>query len=334
MLEKPDLSDETIIACLRDNYGLSVTALEFLPIGNDATAWAYRVSADSTNYFLKLKKWPQYSPIVTIPRFLRDSGIEQVVAPLSTQSGDLWIVHKPFILILYPFIVGKTGMEVGLSDAQWTELGNVLKRIHATELSPDLLESTKKELFSPVWAYTVRKLHRKILKDKFHDPLEAELAAFWRKNFVIGYALDRATGLGRYLKSRSPEMVLCHSDIHTANVLIDEQSQLHIVDWDEPLLAPKERDLMFAIEGVEARVPSEKHFMTGYGQVEIDPVALAYYRYEWVVQEIGDYGARVFLTPNVGAKTKADAVRGFRQLFDPGDVFEAAVEADKHITRF
>ena len=54
----------------------------------------------------------------------------------------------------------------------------------------------------------------------------------------------------------------------------------------------------------------ERLFFNGYGKTGIDWVALAYYRYEWVVQELGDYGARVFMKPDVGAKTKADAVRG------------------------
>jgi hypothetical protein len=44
------------------------------------------------------------------------------------------------------------------------------------------------------------------------------------------------------------------------------------------------------------------------------------------VQEIGDYGVRVF-SREVGAQTKADSVRGFIQLFAPGEVVEGAYEA-------
>jgi hypothetical protein len=38
-----------------------------------------------------------------------------------------------------------------------------------------------------------------------------------------------------------------------------------------------------------------QEWFIGYGAAAIDPLALAYYRYEWVVQEIGDNGKRVFL---------------------------------------
>lgn len=52
------------------------------------------------------------------------------------------------------------------------------------------------------------------------------------------------------------------------------------------------------------------------------------YRYEWVVQEIGDYAERVFLTDELGVATKADAVRGLKALFDPGDVVGGAYASE------
>jgi spectinomycin phosphotransferase len=100
---------------------------------------------------------------------------------------------------------------------------------------------------------------------------------------------------------------------------------MHIVDWDETLLAPIERDLMF-IDGAANR--EKDLFYRGYGETEVDPLALAFYRYEWVVQEFGDYGERVFLTADTGEATKEDAVREFVALFAPGDVVEAAYRSD------
>jgi hypothetical protein len=37
-----------------------------------------------------------------------------------------------------------------------------------------------------------------------------------------------------------------------------------------------------------------------------------------------DFAKRVFLLDDVGDETKADSVRGFEQLFAPGDVVEVA----------
>ena len=45
MLEKPPIHDEEIASGLRAHYRLDVAHIAFLPIGYDAAAWAYRVTA-------------------------------------------------------------------------------------------------------------------------------------------------------------------------------------------------------------------------------------------------------------------------------------------------
>ena len=73
-------------------------------------------------------------------------------------------------------------------------------------------------------------------------------------------------------------------------------------------------------------------FFQGYGDVEINKLVLAYYRYEWCVQEIGDFGTRIFSTHNTGDRTKQDALEGFRTLFVPGDVVDAALNTMVELT--
>jgi hypothetical protein len=46
---------------------------------------------------------------------------------------------------------------------------------------------------------------------------------------------------------------------------------------------------------------------------------------------MGDFGERVFLTKNSGKETRQDAVRGFLQLFQPGDVVESAYHSEKYL---
>ena len=333
MLEKPNLADEKIIASLQEAYGIDTAALEFLPIGNDATAWVYRVVGEGrVAYFLKVKKGAVYEPSVTIPRFLKDNGIAQAVAPLPTRDGNLWVEIESFALILYPFIHGQSGMEAGLSDAQWIELGGILRKMHAVLLPHELAAQVKRETFVPPWAALVRELDAKIPVMAYENPDSQALAAFWLERAAeIRQIVERAEQLGRMAQARGLPLVLCHADIHTANVLVGVrfgQGNLHIVDWDQPVLAPKERDLMFMLN-----TPGEAFFFEGYGDAMVDRTAFAYYRYEWVVQEFGDYGARAFLSDDVGDETRADALRGFRQLFDPGDVVDEAREVDKRLSR-
>jgi spectinomycin phosphotransferase len=328
MLEKPPIQDAKIIACLRENYGVIAADLEFLPLGYDAYAAVYRVTTDDgQHYFLKLRRDVLYEPSISVPRYLRAQGIEQVVAPLPTISGGLCGVVDEYNVLLYPFIDGRPGMEVGLSESQWIAFGAVLKKIHDMKLPAPLIEKIQKETFglNPKWVVMIRHIQTEVMVARYEDPHEREFAAFWReKHSEIGRIVDRGEVLGRQLQSRSLDFVLCHTDIHTANLLLSPDGALHIVDWDQPIFAPKERDLMFVAGDKAANL-----FFRGYGTTEVDRLVLAYYGYEWVVQELGDFGERVFFTEGMGDTTKADSVRGFRQLFDPGDVIDAAYNADR-----
>ena len=70
MHEPPvDLPDETLDAGLRTHYGLAVTAVTFLPLGQDSSAWVYRVrTADDASYFLKVRTSVTNAPSLLVPR--------------------------------------------------------------------------------------------------------------------------------------------------------------------------------------------------------------------------------------------------------------------------
>ena len=102
----------------------------------------------------------------------------------------------------------------------------------------------------------------------------------------IDYLIQQAERFAAYLIANPLEFVLCHADIHVGNMLITEQDQLFIVDWDDTILAPKERDLMFIGAGIGELWKHEERFWDGYGEVEINPIALAYYRHERIIQDI------------------------------------------------
>src|SRR5438128_11001370 len=92
MRDKPNLSEEWIIAGLRNSYGIAATELEFLPIGHDSTAWVYRVGVgEGENLFLKVRKGPIDEISLRVPRYRKDAGVDEVVAPIPPVAGErLW----------------------------------------------------------------------------------------------------------------------------------------------------------------------------------------------------------------------------------------------------
>ncbi len=330
MIERPDLSNEAITATLDVNWGIRVSDITFLPVGNETGTWVFRAG----DYFLKMKRAQPPPAVVDVPRMLNDLGIRQVVAPVPMLSGAMFAPAADFWLILYPFIEGQSGMDAGLTDAQWVELGATLRQIHEARLPEEVQEQVAQETFVPKWAGMVRRLDALIAKGGFSDASQCALAEFWkqRRAEILGITA-RCEELGHMAAARSAPTMLCHADIHTANVLVDRAGGLHIVDWDQPIYAPVERDLIFLIEqigmGLGAQPVEESLFLQGYGPVVIDRVTMAYYCYEWAVQEFGDYGERVFLLPDAGEATRAASVEAFMQLFNSGDVVESACDWEK-----
>ncbi len=334
MLEKPDLQDEKIIACLQNEYGLRVVQVAFLPLGADLNTVAYRVVAeDETTYFVKLKRGVFDETSVALPKFLNDQGIVQIIAPLATRTGQLWANLDAFKLILYPFVEGRNGYEVDLSERHWNNFGTALKNIHTIVVPPALVRRIQRETYSPQWRGIVKTFLMRVETDSFDDPVAIKLAAFLKARCdEILDLVGRTERLAQALQSRSPEYILCHSDIHAGNILIDANDNLHIVDWDNPILSPKERDLMFigGGQGFTGHTAQEEEtlFYRGYGETQIDPIALAYYRYERIVQDIAIFCEQIFLT-NDGGKDREQSLRYLISNFLPNGTIEIAYRSDQ-----
>lgn len=328
MLTPPDLSADIIASSVRDAWGVNIAQVTFLPIGADANAAVYRLdSAGGTPYFLKLRSARFDEIAVAVPAFLHEHGAPAVMTPLSTTGGALWTSGHGFAWILYPFFDGPNGFERSLSDAQWMALGKSLRAVHSAVLPATLATRVPREEYSPQWRDAVMAFGQQVEDDRFADPIAERLAEGWRaKRQEITTLVYRAADLGQVLQGRSISFVLCHTDLHAGNVLLGTDDELAIVDWDDPIFAPKERDLMFfgaGIGGIWDTSREEALFYQGYGPVEIDLTALAYYRYERIVADFAAYGEQVFGAQG-SAEDRENGVRKVMGQFEPGRVIEIA----------
>jgi spectinomycin phosphotransferase len=334
MLVAPTIADERIAAHLRQHYGMCRARIAFLPIGDAASAH-YRVEAeDGTTYFLKLRAGDLDEVAVTVPAALHAQGVARVMAPIPTTAGSLWVRDMDFAWVLYPFVDGRNGFESPLSPRQWVRLGATLRAIHSADLPAELGNTVPREDYSPRWRDRVRLYQRQVAVSRYDDPLAQRLAAFWlTKRDEIGTLVERAEQLARTLRTRTSTCVLCHTDLHAGNVLLSADDELTIVDWDAPLLALKERDLMFAgagIGGIWNTADEEAHFYRGYGAVTIDPIALSYYRYQRIVEDLAVYGDQIFGMQG----SVEDRERGLRvsEQFLQGGVVEIAHRTYERLT--
>ena len=229
--------------------------------------------------------------------------------------------------MLYPYIQGESQWDMRLTAEQWRGWGGVMRSIHDAAIPPELASKLPKAVFALNWLDKLEQVDLLLARGNHEAGAQAAVAQIWRENAdTIDRCRSRYLSLGARLERQSPDFVLCHADIHRANTIIDPAGALHIVDWDETLLAPKERDLMFFIDdGCSAE--ATEAFFAGYGDTAVDPIALAYYKYDWVLQEFADYGERVFLTNNFSDAELALAQREFARLFESDDVIDRAQRA-------
>jgi spectinomycin phosphotransferase len=331
---KPDIFEDKIVSCLRAQFDLDLISTRFLPIGYDMNAFVYEaMTVEGTSYFVKIRAGAINLPSLLVPHVLIEAGIPNILAPIRTRTQALWCSLDTYSVIVYPFIRGENAMIVGLSDSQWREFGATLKAIHSEEIAAGLKGQAPVETFAIASAQLVQRLSDWINGLRLDSPAAQRLAGFWIENAVlIAHLLDRARRLGQQLQSRSFAYVLCHADIHAANILVSEEGRIYLVDWDGPLLAPRERDLLFVVGSTIARQvepDEERLFFEGYGTVSIDLAALAYYRYERAIEDIGEFGKSVFLDADQPEEAKAEEADLLISLFDTGQIVETALEADR-----
>ncbi|MEV6369064.1 phosphotransferase [Micromonospora musae] len=277
MIDKPDVDERLLATEVAAAWAVDLTSLTFLPVGLDGHAWAYRVdTSEGGRYFLKLRHGEFGRAATRLPGFLRAQGVRQVVAPIDLPDGGSSHRFGAYHLLLYPFHDGGSRWGRGLTDRQWTEYGEFLGRLHTVAPSADIAADLPNETYRSNAGERLRLLGGQAAASE-------ALGAFWAR---YGAALHRQSETVEQLAGHVPQgrHVICHADIHPGNLIADGDGPLHVVDWDAPILAPRERDLMFVYSQDFGDHPLNAHraalFRAGYGPYEVDRTTLNYYRSE------------------------------------------------------
>ena len=328
MREPPGIAEEHLRASLQAQYDLGLATLVFLPLGHDYDAGVYRaVSERGTAYLLKITSRPLYEPRYLVPRYLSDQGIASVVAPLRTRSGALWTVLSEWTMIVYPWISGDSSL-TGMTDEQWKQVGTIFKQIHQVRLPAVGFESLRKETFDPrEYIQWVRAFEAQQIHAEGGDTARRALRSCWVAHqstiHTVLASLERLAGV---LRSRTLPSVICHGDLHARNLIRDRAGRVFVIDWDEVMLAPKERDFLFV------RPPHATAFFQGYGQAEMDWVALTYFLWERVVQDLIECTRNVWFRQEWGEESRMEALQMLEVILaeDNGHI-QAAYRASAHL---
>jgi spectinomycin phosphotransferase len=328
------LIDEVTVA-LRSNYGIEATAVERTERGKDFFASVFQVSMGESipRYVVKVRRaGAARQPAAAVARHLADSGVPGIVAPVRTLAGTASAASDRISLVVYPFIAGRLGIGMPMSDDAWRGLGRFARRLHQSVLPAELAAVIPREPFEPPGIETIPQVDAAVAAWTTGDAASRRVAELWRdRRDKILELTQRARVLGDTLRQRALPAVPCHADMHTGNLIIDTEERVWVIDWDEVVLAPRERDLMFVVGGgisTELVSPNATaRFLDGYGAVDIDPEALAYYRHAWAVQDVGGWAWRVLLDESATDPQRDEAAEIFVGLFRPGEIVDLAARS-------
>lgn len=330
--------DQCIIDCLKTYYGIQVVKLTVLPLGADMNASVYKAETQEyAPYFVKLKHGHFDDLSIAVMELLHHAKIQQIISPIKTIHGQSTQRINDFTLIVYPFIEGQDGFSRSLTDEQWLILGNTLRQIHEIDVPSPLQHRIRRETYSPKWREALRSIYPHLNVEATGDEIAIKLMIFMKEHLeAIQRLVDRAEQLAKKLDNEPLKFVLCHSDLHGGNILIDKMNNFYIVDWDEPIMAPKERDLMFVGGGVcnvWNKPFEEELFYKGYGKTEVNRTILAYYRHERIVEDIAEYSQSLLFTTvkdgEVKTEERLEMYKHFIAMFEPQGVVDIAFATDE-----
>ncbi|WP_433162593.1 phosphotransferase [Kribbella sp. CA-247076] len=286
---------EKVRRWVREDFGLDVGELTPVGHGADVAADVWKAATVANTYAVK---WSGAGTNTghQVAAFLAET-IPGVPEPVRTVEGGLWTFHgKKKRLTVTPWIDGVRAAETGLTVAQWAEYGVLLRRVHEAEPPERLRNALPKR--SPVNGRIpalAEELQVRLTTRAPEDELEEELAAVWKER------QETITGLlsARISEPAGPRVV-CHADPHLGNVLVDDR--VHLIDWDDVVLAPREQDLMFLLGGMGSLGPTTTEqltaFFTGYGDVALDQDAISYYRHARALEDVALWAEQALTGPD------------------------------------
>lgn len=340
----PVIEGDALVEWVRADFGVSLTSTSQVFGGQDSEAVVmHAATVDGAAVAVKVSRSVGIGGLL-VSAHLAGQIPSGVPTPLQARSGQPYSIVSGRRLSLTPWISGRRAFGTGMEPHQWRSFGALLSRVHAAQVPLRVANRLPVEDYRTPAAAIVRTLDTNIRGQEARrfaradeTPLTGALIRDWLGAAdSLAVILEHVDDLGEELRAGSAATVVCHSDAHIANVLLDDHDEVWLLDWDEVVRAPRERDLMFVIGGVLADAPvtgeEQRWFFDGYGPAEIDPIRVAYYRCSWALQDVADYAARV-LERSGGPSAAGQALTLFRDVVSPTGIVALAHQSLQQIGR-
>jgi spectinomycin phosphotransferase len=194
---------------------------------------------------------------------------------------------------------------------QWEQLGRIVRAVHECP-GPEGIDGVL------VGDQTMEKIRGSAVQnDEFGLAMAEQLQR-------IEKVYERYLRLAEACGSSQARRCLCHGDLHLGNVMLAEDGDVWVVDWDFARNEPAELDLMFFVDGQAWNGPRGAEldaFWKSYGPHELDGLQLAYYRHERTLDDLAAF------VEDWKAGERELSLKIARRLFEPGELGAVALDS-------
>jgi len=318
---EPSIDKIALIETVRREYGLCIESLNFSPTG--WVAHCYVVDcAGGERYFLKLCGDSGQIPLAAsdidfyLPltyQLCSKRILPHIACPVRTRTGRFTACFENHLLILFDFIAGKIVGHDGLSDEILVKLAELVGILHKSTSKIEV-EHPFYERFDMAFEDNLVNgldVLAGITSNDRNGKQELRKLLLPRKDEILGY-LHRLKELQALAKAAGKEMVVCHTDLHGENLMVDDQGNLYILDWENAMIAPPEHDLFFFAGDDYFWDFFLPNYEGEFGPVNLDSNVFGFYYYRRNLEDLTDWIIRI-LYHNTGDEQDREDLQGIAE---------------------
>lgn len=241
-------------------------------------------------------------------------------------EGARWTDRGGRRLTVMPWFDGPTALEGSTTRAHWVAWGRRLAALHARPVTEEIARWVPREGYDArPWVAVLDRVDRALAGYADGDEVTRRLVECWTAG------RDRLLAVRERALSpvRPAAGVPCHADVHQGNVILTGPDDVAFVDFDDAVLAPPERDLMFLLDGgifADRPVTAEQRdwFFEGYGPHAVDRELLAHFRCVRALEDVA-VPAEVVLASTVDQGGRVANLGYVEASLHPGGIVDQAL---------
>ena len=260
---------------IKNDYGIE--AINLTPAKRGFYGETWRLDAVDARYYIKLvyahAHMPVYERSFPLIQYLYDHGIDFISRIVKTTNGDLYTHFDSAVLGVFEWIDGENIQ----NEKTKVEEYKMLAKVYTV---PSYGISISREDFS---GNTAVKFFKQwdTLKD---EPL---CSLFDKNRAKIEHRAVRLKHFSRLCRDDTTDFFITHGD--AGGNLIENGDRYFIVDWDNPIFAPMERDAWFCMSWDWAMIAFNDAIRKNGINYTLRPERLAYYCYDFFFYYLNAY---------------------------------------------